>query len=62
MMTILGILAFILWLWALIDILKNEFRGNNKIIWIIVVILLPVVGFILYYLIGREQRIPRTAQ
>lgn len=42
---------------ALIDILKNEFRGNYKLIWIIVVLFGSFIGAGLYYLIGRGQRI-----
>jgi hypothetical protein len=53
----LGIIPFILWLWALIDILKNEFTGDNKILWVLVVILVPLIGFILYFFIGRDQKI-----
>ncbi len=42
---------------ALIDILKNEFRGDNKLIWTIVVLLGSFIGVALYYFIGRKQRI-----
>jgi len=44
---------------ALIDILKNEFEGNNKIIWVLVVLFLWLIGAILYYLIGRKQKIKK---
>lgn len=42
---------------ALLDILKNEFKGNNKLIWTIVVLFGSFIGAGLYYLIGRGQRI-----
>jgi len=42
---------------ALIDILRSEFNGYNKIIWVIVVIFLPVLGAVLYFFIGRKQKI-----
>jgi hypothetical protein len=42
---------------ALIDILKSEFKGNNKIVWLLVVLLVNFLGAILYFLIGREQKI-----
>jgi hypothetical protein len=42
----------------LIDILKSNFRDTNgKIIWALVVIFLPVIGSILYFLIGKSQKI-----
>ncbi len=42
---------------ALVDILKSEFKGNNKIVWILVVLLANFFGAVLYFLIGREQKI-----
>ncbi|MEL4307485.1 PLDc N-terminal domain-containing protein [Joostella sp. CR20] len=52
-------LAFLPTLIALIDILKNEFSGNNKIVWLLVVLLLNFFGAILYFIIGREQKLKK---
>jgi len=41
---------------ALIDIQKSEFRGSNKLIWLLVVLLMSFFGAILYFLIGSEQK------
>jgi len=54
---IVFVAVFVLWLWAMIDILKNEFTGSNKLIWLLVVMLLPFIGMVLYWFIGREQKI-----
>ncbi|MDO6674496.1 PLD nuclease N-terminal domain-containing protein [Tenacibaculum sp. 1_MG-2023] len=56
---LLGILPTII---ALIDILKSKFKGNNKIFWILVVLLANFFGVILYFLIGREQKIKKQTQ
>ena len=54
------ILPFIIVVIALVDIIRNEFnQSHNKLVWIIVVILLPVIGSVLYYFIGRKQKIER---
>ena len=45
---------------ALIDVLKSEFSGNNKIIWVLVILLLWIIGVVLYYFIGRQQKIKKT--
>jgi hypothetical protein len=50
-------LQLILWGWALIDILKSEFTGDNKVIWLLVVIFVPLLGMIAYYFIGTKQKI-----
>lgn len=42
---------------CLVDIVKNEFSGNNKIIWLLVLILAPPIGIPLYFFIGRKQKI-----
>jgi len=52
-----AVVPLVLLLWALIDILRNEFTGSNKIIWVIIVILIPILGAILYFLIGRKQKV-----
>ncbi len=42
---------------ALIDILKSDFKESvNKIAWLVAVIFIPVVGPILYLLIGMNQK------
>lgn len=54
---LIGIIVFILWVWAIIDIVKSKFPGNNQIVWLLVVILLPALGTLLYVFIGRDQRV-----
>lgn len=51
------IFTFILYIYILIDILKHEFTGYNKIIWLLAIIFFPVLGAILYLVFGRSQRI-----
>ena len=38
------IFCFILYIFIIIDILKHEFTGYNKIIWIIVILCFPILG------------------
>jgi hypothetical protein len=42
---------------ALIDIVRNEFTGNNKIVWLLVVLLGNFLGAVLYFIIGRKQKL-----
>ena len=56
------IFAFIflgLTLIALVDILRNEFTGNNKIIWVLVLLFLEPINAILYYIIRYHQKIKK---
>ncbi len=50
----LGIIPTVI---ALIDILKNKFEENDKIIWVLVVLFFNLIGAVLYFTIGRKQRI-----
>jgi len=45
---------------ALVDILRNEFTGSNKLIWVIVTIFLPFLGSLLYFGIGRKHKISQN--
>ena len=52
------ILPLILLLWALIDILRSNFKDSiTKLVWIIVVIFVPLIGAILYLVLGRSQKV-----
>jgi heme/copper-type cytochrome/quinol oxidase subunit 2 len=44
------------WLIALVDILRSEFTENNKLIWLLTVVFVPVVGWLTYFAIGRSQK------
>ncbi len=44
---------------ALIDIMRSEFKGNNKIAWLLVVLFANFFGAILYFIIGRNQKIAK---
>ncbi len=54
---LVAVSVFVFWLWALIDILRNEFTGSNKLVWLLAVVLVPLIGAVLYYFIGRDQKI-----
>jgi len=50
-------LPSILWLYALADVIRNDFRlFSTKLVWAAVLCLFPPLGTVLYYLIGRNQR------
>jgi hypothetical protein len=44
---------------ALISVLMNDFQGNDKIMWVLIIIFLPFLGSVLYFLVGRDRRINR---
>lgn len=44
-------------IYCLIDILKNKFVQGDKIVWLLVVILLPILGSLLYLFIGKKKKL-----
>lgn len=57
LITLAGIIYFTLWVWAFLDILKNQFARNDKIVWWLTITMIPVLGMIAYITIGRKQRL-----
>jgi len=54
---VFGLLPLALSAIALVQCLKAEFQDpNNKIIWVIVILLAPIIGSILWWAIGMGQR------
>jgi succinate dehydrogenase/fumarate reductase cytochrome b subunit len=39
-------------IWAIINILQSSASNEKKLIWIIAVVLLPVLGFVLWFFLG----------
>jgi hypothetical protein len=49
MTILLGILVLVLDVIALINILTSSISGVGKLLWILIVLLLPIVGMLLYF-------------
>ena len=54
---IFSVSAVILPLIALIDLLRSHFVNHDKLVWTIVVLFVPVIGPILYFKLGRKQKV-----
>ncbi len=52
-----GLIVLIADVWAVVNIFQSSATTGNKVVWTVVVILLPVLGFILWYFLG-----PRTGR
>ena len=51
----LGLLSLAFWIWMLIDAIKNpRLDGNQRIIWVLVIIFIPCLGSLIYYFAGRS--------
>lgn len=58
MMSIVFFIPFLLMVWALIDALTSNFKDSNtKLLWVLVILFVPLLGWILYFSIGRSQKL-----
>ena len=55
---ILGLLILAFDIWAIISIFQSGASNEKKALWIVLVVLLPLVGLILWYFLGPR---PGTA-
>ena len=53
--SIWGILILIGDIWAIINILQSSAGNDKKLLWVVVVVLLPLVGLILWYFMGPRD-------
>jgi succinate dehydrogenase/fumarate reductase cytochrome b subunit len=50
-----GLIVLIADVWAVISIAQSSASNEKKALWIVLVVLLPVVGFILWYFLGPRS-------
>jgi len=54
---VIGLACFVLWVWMLIDCLTNNgIQGSEKVAWVLVIVLLPFIGSLIYLVVGRPKR------
>ncbi|MDD2335493.1 MAG: PLD nuclease N-terminal domain-containing protein [Geobacteraceae bacterium] len=56
LLVIFFLLGAILCIVALLDILRSEFTGYNKLVWLLAVIFFPLIGSLAYFVFGRKQK------
>lgn len=58
-----GIIGTLFWLWMLIDCATKEpSEGNDKLIWIIIIVFTHVLGALVYFVIRRPKRIQENGK
>ncbi len=51
-----AIAAFVFWIWALIDCIKNtRLSDTEKVVWVLVILFLHFLGALIYLLAGRNK-------
>jgi hypothetical protein len=54
---LLALCGFLFWLWMLIDCATKESnQGNDRLVWVVIIIFTNIVGALIYWFIRRPQR------
>ncbi len=55
---IAGLIILILDIWAIVTIIGSGAPTGNKVLWSLLILLLPVIGLVLWLLLGRAPAPP----
>ncbi|ANI61572.1 MULTISPECIES: PLDc N-terminal domain-containing protein [Pseudomonas] len=50
--TLIGLIIFALDIWAIINVLKSGAEVGMKVLWVLLILLLPVLGLIIWAIAG----------
>lgn len=53
--TILGLIVLVLDIIAIVGVLQSRLDTAAKLLWILLILILPVIGMILWFLIGAKR-------
>lgn len=53
---LLGLIVLVLDVIAILDIVKSSRDTGGKVLWILLVVILPFIGMILYFVIGKKKK------
>lgn len=52
---IFGLIVLILDVWAVVNVFSSSAKIGMKVFWIVLIVVLPVVGFIIWYFAGPRS-------
>ena len=52
---LLSLVILVLDIVAIIDVIRSSMDTGKKVLWIILILVLPIIGLILYFFIGKKK-------
>ncbi len=53
----IALVAFVFWIWMLVDAIQNKgLTDGEKIAWVLVIALLHALGALVYFIVGHPKR------
>jgi hypothetical protein len=53
---LLGLIILVLDIWAIVKTLESGATTGSKVLWVVLILLLPVLGLVLWFLLGPRRR------
>jgi hypothetical protein len=55
-MTLVGLAAIALVIWAIVDLFSRPMDGPMRLLWLLVILFFPFIGSLIYLVAGRSMR------
>ena len=52
---LLGLVILVLDIIALVDVIQSSMDSVKKLLWVVLILVLPIIGMVLYFLIGKKS-------
>ena len=52
---LLGLVVLVLDIFAIVDCVKSKGDTGKIVLWVVLILLLPLLGMLLYFLVGRSN-------
>ena len=54
---LIAIASLVFWIWMLVDCVQRDFGtdNNEKVVWILVIVLTGIIGALIYFFVGRSR-------
>jgi hypothetical protein len=52
---LIGLIILVLDIIAIVDLFKSAQDTGKKILWLILILILPLIGMVLYFLLGKKK-------
>ncbi|WP_373498856.1 PLD nuclease N-terminal domain-containing protein [Desulfococcus sp.] len=52
---VFALIILVLDIWAIVSLFRSNATTGKKVLWIVFILILPVIGFILWYIAGPKS-------
>lgn len=53
---LVGVIIFVLDIWAIVNVFQSSDSGGSKLLWTVLILLLPLLGLIIWFFAGPKKR------